>query len=247
MKAMQFEMKRNLETLNEKTPSMDAEIMRHPSRHQKVIKQHIIRLEKNTQALHKENFFLKTKMLAMGDQIRLLTEKLSENKEDKDNQEFISYNTILPQTENSDRKIMNLTEQLDRHNNSIANLTKQMANLDKLHLSMLELLENLETIENKVDKSFPEFRKEISKLEIQVAETSSANALVKEDQKNVIESLKAITFTVSTMQDKTTEDHKTLADLKATIDNLVKSTTLQTSKLHDHILKVSRRATKSCV
>lgn len=54
---------------------------------------------------------------------------------------------------------------------AIANISRQLTNTDKLHMSMLELLENVESIENKVDNAFPEFRKEISKLEVTLFES----------------------------------------------------------------------------
>nr|CAI5849053.1 unnamed protein product [Callosobruchus analis] len=134
-------------------------------------------------------------------------------------------------------KIANISAQQEI-TNVITNLTKQLSDFDKLHLSMLELLENVETIEAKVDKSIPELRREISKLEVQVSEALATGSLLREDQRNIMNSLKAVTFTVSTMQDKTNEDHERLGKVDEMVQNLVKSNTLQTSKLHDHILKV---------
>lgn len=136
-------------------------------------------------------------------------------------------------------KLFNVTEQQKINTISLQNLTKQSSNFDKLHLSMLELLENVETIENKVERTIPEFRSEISKLEVEVSEASSTISLLKEDQKNIINSLKAIGFSVSNMQDKTNEDHKHIEKLDGTIENLLRSSNIQTSKLHDHILKVN--------
>nr|CAI5841143.1 unnamed protein product [Callosobruchus analis] len=134
-------------------------------------------------------------------------------------------------------KIANISAQQEINTNVITNLTKQLSDFDKLHLSMLELLENVETIEAKVDKSIPELRREISKLEVQVSEALATGSLLREDQRNIMNSLKAVTFTVSTMQDKTNEDHERLGKVDEMVQNLVKSNTLQTSKLHDHILK----------
>ncbi|KAJ8964127.1 hypothetical protein NQ317_018148 [Molorchus minor] len=76
----------------------------------------------------------------------------------------------------------------------------------------------------------------MSKLDVQISETASAVSLLKEDQKNIIESLKAISFTVSNMQDKTNESRKCLEEVDTTVKQLVKSSSVQTSKLHDHIL-----------
>ncbi|KAJ8963847.1 hypothetical protein NQ317_003174 [Molorchus minor] len=191
---MQHEWNQNWKIWNEKSPQINNEMLSHPTRHQKIIKQHIIKLRKSSKTLLKENYALKTKFVELEDELKRLKSKLD------------------------------------------------LSNFDKLHLSMLELLENVETIENKVDKNFPEFRHEMSKLDVQISETASAVSLLKEDQKNIIESLKAISFTVSNMQDKTNEDHKYLEEVDTTVKQLVKSSSVQTSKLHDHILKEESRS-----
>lgn len=54
----------------------------------------------------------------------------------------------------------------------VSNNTDKVADLDKIHASMLELREDVESIENKADKTIPEFRKEISKLDINFAQVS---------------------------------------------------------------------------
>ncbi|XP_023029882.1 scabrous [Leptinotarsa decemlineata] len=252
-KATQLEWNQNWRILNERSPSLENEIIAHPSRHQRVLKQHIIRLEKSSKTLHKENYFLKSKLLKMEDEIRNIQKKLKYN----DNVELsvAKKEENLATTEiqkNLVERVTNLTKYQNENIESIASLKGQMSNFDKLHISMLELLENVETIENKVDKSFPEFRKEISKLEIQQSEAMSAVSLLREDQKNVIDSMKAIGFTVSSMQDKTNEDREHLKKMKDLVENLVKSSSVQTSKLHDHILKeesnsINLNATKATI
>lgn len=251
LRAVQFEWNQNWKVLNEKSPLFETEPAGHPSRHQKVLKQHIIHLEKRTKGLHKENYFLKAKFLRMEEEIKELQNELRAKQTSKGiydringneienfiNQEKIKEVKSVPNKEISE-KLLNVTKQQKINTISIRNLTKQSSNFDKLRLSILELLENVETIENKVEKTVPEFRSEISKLEIQVSETSSAISLLKEDQRNIIDSLKAIGFSVSNMQDKTNEDHKHLEKLDTTIENILRSSNIQTSKLHDHILKV---------
>lgn len=106
-------------------------------------------------------------------------------------------------------------------------------------MSMLELLENVESIENKIDKNFPEFRKEISKLEMEAAEAASSLAMLKEDQTNTRESVKAIGMSVSNLQEKLSKCRDDLKGLNGTVENLKKSASMQTFKLHDHILKVN--------
>ncbi|XP_072396424.1 protein scabrous [Diabrotica undecimpunctata] len=249
LKTAEMEWNQNWKILNEKSPSLENEISAHPSRHQRILKQHIVRLEKTTKTLNKENYSLKSRIIKMDEDIKAVQKSLKwrenlETIQDK-KEKSVEYESLS-------EKIINITETQISNSNSITNLTQQLANFDKLHLSMLELLENVETIENKVDKTLPEFRKEISKLEVQLSETSSAVSLVREDQKNSIDSMKAIGFSVSNMQDKTTEDHDQLKKVQEVVTNLVKSHAVQTSKLHDHILKeesssINVNATKATI
>lgn len=54
--------------------------------------------------------------------------------------------------------------------NQLKNTSQKISDCDKLHASLLELREDVENIENKADKTIPEFRKEISKLDINFAQ-----------------------------------------------------------------------------
>lgn len=194
---------------------------------------------------------MKTKFLKMEEKIKKLQSELQTKQNSNKVYDRINGNEIenyihqekireikLSSDKEVFEKLLNLTDQQKINTISIRNLTKESSNFDKLHMSILELLENVETIENKVEKTIPEFRNEISKLEVQVSESLSAVSLLKEDQKNIIDSLKAIGFSVSNMQDKTTEDHNRLNKLDTTIENLSRSYNIQTYKLHDHIMKV---------
>lgn len=62
------------------------------------------------------------------------------------------------------------------------NVSKHVAELDRLRLSLLQLLESVETMETKVDTSLPSLQREISKMEFTLAQTTSTVALLKEDQ-----------------------------------------------------------------
>lgn len=136
-------------------------------------------------------------------------------------------------------RVMNLELMQKNSELSMFNLSQQLSSYDKLHISMLELLENVENIESKVDKSIPDFRKEISKLEFQMAETVSKVASLKEDQTNTRQSVKAISVSVSNLKDKFEIEENAMEELNATVEHLKESTSVQNSKLHDHILKVS--------
>jgi uncharacterized coiled-coil DUF342 family protein len=61
-------------------------------------------------------------------------------------------------------------------------MSRQLVGLDKLHQSMLQLLESVETLENKVDRTVPDLQREISKMEFNMAQLTSSITLLKEDQ-----------------------------------------------------------------
>lgn len=62
------------------------------------------------------------------------------------------------------------------------NATRQEATQDRLHGSLLELLESVENLDDRVDARLPEVRKEISKIEFAVARINASVAIIKEDQ-----------------------------------------------------------------
>lgn len=138
-----------------------------------------------------------------------------------------------------EEKLASLGRQQRLNTIAIANLSRQLTNTDKLHMSMLELLENVESVENKMDKNFPEFRKEISKLEVEAAEATSSLAMLREEQTNTRESVKAIGVSVSNLQERVERCAGALKGMNETVRNLRRSASVQTSKLHDHILKVN--------
>jgi chromosome segregation ATPase len=244
LKAAQLEWNHNWQILNEKKMTMEPsseQPVAHPSRHQRLLKKHVVDLEKASKSLHRDNERLKTRFLKVEEELELL-QKYVQNKEAGD-QEYdrINGNDIQDYIRMEKVKEVGRSDfarQQQSNTESIANLTKQMSNFDKLHMSMLELLENVESIENKVDVSFPEFRKEISKLEIQIADAVSQISLLREDQTNTRKSVKAIGVSVSNLQDKTDTDRGRLKKTEEQVDSLTKSASMQTSKLHDHILKV---------
>lgn len=253
LKAAQLEWNHNWQILNEKKSTIEISSsvegggespppMTHLSRHQRLLKKHIADLEKTSKALHRENEHFKTRFLKVEEELELL-QKYVQNKEMENEEVYdrINGNEIQDYIRMEKVKETSRTDFLHQqlvNTESIANLTKQMSNFDKLHMSMLELLENVESIENKVDVTFPEFRKEISKLEIQITDAVSQISLLREDQTNTRKSVKAIGFSVSNLQDKTDTDRGRVKKVEDQVDSLTKSASMQTSKLHDHILKV---------
>lgn len=260
LKVAQLEWNYNWKTLNEKLSGTDlpqeAETTEHSSRHQRLLRKRIFAVEKVTKHLHRGNQELQLKLTKLEEEMRVL-QKQSQRETDEMNQDSISGKNLQRYVElhelneidtnprgqtlqylNLEEKIEYLAKHQQINSDALQNLTKQLSNSDKLHMSMLELLENVESIENKIDHNFPEYQKEISKLEIQMSEASSEIALLKEEQMNTRESVKAIGFSVSNLQDKTDLHKDKIRDINATLENLKKSSNVQTSKLHDHILKV---------
>lgn len=66
------------------------------------------------------------------------------------------------------------------------NATRQDATQDRLHGSLLELLENVESLDDRVDACLPEMRKEMSKIEFAVTRMNASMAIIKEDQVCVV-------------------------------------------------------------
>ncbi|KAJ4438817.1 hypothetical protein ANN_14769 [Periplaneta americana] len=114
---------------------------------------------------------------------------------------------------------------------TVFNISRQLVGLDKLHQSMLQLLESVETLENKVDRSVPDLQREISKMEFNMAQMTSSVALIKEDQDNQRSSLKALGGGVSAMQETVDTDHGRLSILQAQILNLTASPLVQAASL----------------
>lgn len=222
---MQLEWAHDMKALQEKdTLPLPAENSSHP-RHQRVLRQHVVHLEQTTRSLHKENALLQARV-----------KQLEEHQQS--NPESNHINEINAQPVALEKQLDSLRKQQLVHTGNIAELSKQMDNFDKVHLSMLELLENVESLENKVDKALPELRKEISKVESQAGQMVADIAPLKEENNNVKESMKAIGFTVSKLQDKDSEDAVELQKLRLQLDNLEKGAAVQNSHLHNHILKV---------
>lgn len=100
--------------------------------------------------------------------------------------------------------------------NANFNVSRQVANLDRLHGSMLELLEDIEGLQTKFDKTIPDIKREISKVEFNAAQVASEQQLLQEEGHNAAKSIQALAVSVSTLQDER-ENQRTL---KANVDQL---------------------------
>lgn len=84
-----------------------------------------------------------------------------------------------------ENRLSRLEADLNATKESLAfNSTRQDATQDRLHGSLLELLESVENLDDRVDACLPEVRKEISKIEFAVSRMNASMAIIKEDQVN---------------------------------------------------------------
>lgn len=113
-------------------------------------------------------------------------------------------------------RVHNLELAEDRLSASTSNLSRQANDADKLHTSMLQLLEDVEDIEANFDKSIPEIRREISKVEIDAAQLSSEQNILKEEDHNMVKTIQALAVSVSTLQN----EHSSIQSLESEISKL---------------------------
>ncbi|XP_017125711.2 protein scabrous [Drosophila elegans] len=115
-----------------------------------------------------------------------------------------------------DERVRSIEVEQHRIANANFNLSSQIASLDKLHTSMLELLEDVQSLQTKMDKSIPELRHEISKLEFANAQITSEQSLIREEGTNAARSLQAMAVSVSVLQ----EEREGMRKLTANVDQL---------------------------
>lgn len=129
----------------------------------------------------------------------------------------------------SDR-VRNLEIEGKRMASSNFNLSRQVSDFDKLHTSLLELLEDVEEIETKLDKTVPEIRREISKVEIDSAQLSSDQNILKEEDHNMAKTIQALAVSISTLQNERSSHHnldREVNNLKMEIEFLKASAALR--------------------
>lgn len=124
---------------------------KHKYRHNKMVHVQIARLAKTQQQIDASQQTMQTQML---DHTRRL-----------DRLEEPNMNLVTA-------KIDLLELQAKVFSDRLNNNTMTVSDFEKVHASTLELREEVECLENKIDKTIPEFRKEISKLDVCVAQVS---------------------------------------------------------------------------
>nr|XP_029721948.1 protein scabrous-like [Aedes albopictus] len=125
--------------------------------------------------------------------------------------------------------------------NANFNISRQVASLDKLHGSMLELLEDVEGIQNKFEKTLPDIKREISKVEFNAAQISSEQGLLREEGHNVAKSIQAMAVSVSTLQEERENVRKLeeqLQVMKSDLDKIKSAAMLHREMAHHRLEKL---------
>ncbi|XP_058456228.1 protein scabrous [Malaya genurostris] len=124
--------------------------------------------------------------------------------------------------------------------NANFNVSRQVASLDKLHSSMLELLEDVEGIQNKFEKTLPDVKREISKVEFNAAQITSEQGLLREEGHNIAKSIQAMAVSVSTLQDERENVRKLeeqIQVMKRDLDKIKSAALLHREMAHNRLEK----------
>lgn len=118
------------------------------------------------------------------------------------NQRSLKRNLFEMQNYKLSDRVRSLEIEQKRLASSNFNVSRQVSDFDKLRTSLLELLEDVENIETKFDKTVPEIRREISKVELDFAQLSSDQSILKEEDHNMAKTIQALAVSISTLQNE---------------------------------------------
>jgi chromosome segregation ATPase len=100
-------------------------------------------------------------------------------------------------------RLENLEQQQKSLENSNFNLSREVNSFESSNKkSTLELLEDISDIETKIDRTIPEIRREITKVEIESAQMSSNQNILKEEDHNMARTIQALAVSISTLQNE---------------------------------------------
>ena len=100
-------------------------------------------------------------------------------------------------------RLQNIEEKQKELENSNFNLSREISSFESSSKkSTLELLEDIADIETKIDHTIPEIRREITKVEIDSAQISSNQNILKEEDHNMARTIQALAVSISTLQNE---------------------------------------------
>lgn len=126
--------------------------------------------------------------------------------------------------------------------NANLNISRQVKSLEKLHISVLELLEDVADLQSKVDKSVPDLKHEISKLEFNAAQDESELNFIREESRNNVKNIQAVSLHLNEVQDnkdKLAVVEIQLDKLQQDIDKIKTASSLHCDVVHGRVNKVS--------
>lgn len=121
------------------------------------------------------------------------------------------------------------------------NISRQVASLEKLHISMLELFEDVTDLQTKVDKIVPDLKHEISKMEFNAAQHASELNLLREEGLNNAKSIQALAVSMSALQDdmdRAKEYQQKVDKLQHDVEKMRQVSVLHRDMAHNRINKV---------
>lgn len=100
-------------------------------------------------------------------------------------------------------RLQNIEQRQKTIENSNYNLSHEITSFESSNKkSTLELLEDIAEIETKIDRNIPEIRREITKMEIESAQASSNQNILKEEDHNMARTIQALAVSISTLQNE---------------------------------------------
>lgn len=141
-----------------------------------------------------------------------------------------------------DDRLHSVESELRRLANANFNVSRQVANFDRFHGSMLELLEDVESLQTKFDKTIPDIKREISKVEFNAAQVGAEQRLLREEGHNAAKSIQALAVSVSTLQEERDNQRglkTSVEQLKNDVQKLQSAADMHKRMFHKRIEKVS--------
>ncbi|XP_070501929.1 protein scabrous isoform X2 [Chironomus tepperi] len=123
-------------------------------------------------------------------------------------QRLLQQRMIEIENEKLIERLQNIEEKQKELENSNFNLSREISSFESSSKkSTLELLEDIADIETKIDHTIPEIRREITKVEIDSAQISSNQNILKEEDHNMARTIQALAVSISTLQNERSRQH----------------------------------------
>jgi uncharacterized protein YwqG len=154
-------------------------------------------------------------------------------------QKLLQRRLTVIESENIIDRLEKVEERQKVLENSNSNLTHEINNFESANKkSTLELLEDIADIESKIDRTIPEIRREITKVEIDSAQISSNQNILKEEDHNMARTIQALAVSISTLQNERSHQHNLdseISKLKIDFEKLQASARQHSDNAHKEV------------